>query len=73
MGEGNIYFIESKLLPHIQFQTSEWFRTNFLYIYVIMWDSMDMICIVLKKTILGNFFRSCCSEKKITDITVPKK
>ena len=41
---------------------------NLLDNYFIMSDSMDMICIVLKKTIIRNHFCSCCFEKKITDI-----
>ena len=43
---------------------------NFLYNYFIMGDSMDIICIVLKETIIGNLFCSCCFENKATDITV---
>ena len=41
---------------------------NFLYIYSIMWDSMDIICIALRKTIIRNLFCSCCFEQQITDI-----
>ena len=35
---------------------------NFLYIYSIMIDSMDIICIVFKKTIIRNLFCSGCCE-----------
>ena len=35
---------------------------NFLYIYSIMWDSMDIICIDLKETIIRNLFCSYCFE-----------
>ena len=40
---------------------------NFLHNYSIIWDSMDMICIVLKKTITRNLPCSCCFEKEITN------
>ena len=40
----------------------------FLCNYFIMGDSIDIICIVLKKTTIRNLFCSCCFEKKVTDI-----
>ena len=44
-----LYFKESSLLASICMISDIWLFQKFSYIYYIMWDSMDMICIVLKK------------------------
>ena len=40
---------------------------NFLYIYFIMLDSMDMICIVLKKTYYSQPLLQLLFWKKLTN------
>ena len=55
-----------KLLAYVWFETFELLHI-FLHINSIMWDSLDMICIISKKTIIRNLFCSCCFEKKLTN------